>query len=163
VAACGPSTVNQGSVGDASGKAPAADGKPANNDTPTWDKRYTWSSGMTVEIAAPVECKPGEFAQPKNIQRAVLFKVTVINDTDKPYETTVLTYGGSAQFDGAAAESIVDLDGPCGAGAVETATIMPGKTYSYSVAYAVGQKPGEMQLTMTAELAGDKAVFVGQA
>lgn len=133
------------------------------NDPTTWGKQYKWSDGLAVEVDAPVACKPGDYAMPQNTKRAVKFKVTVTNGTDKPFETAVLTLGADAQFAGAAAEHVFDSGGPCGAGDVAAATVLPGKTYSYEVAYSVGAEPGEMQLTFRPSLTQDKVAFVGQA
>jgi hypothetical protein len=145
---------------------PQAESKPQDNkpvEHPTWGKRYTWKDGLAVEVAAPVECKPGEFASPQNIKRAVKFKVTVANGTQKQVEAALLTIGGDAQFAGAKADTVFDSSGGCGSGGLESGTILPGKTYTYEVAYSVGAEKGEMQLSFVPHLDKDSAVFVGQA
>jgi hypothetical protein len=67
------------------------------------------------------------------------------------------------QFNGAKADAIFDSSGGCGNGGLETGTVLPGKTYSYEVAFSVGPQPGEMQLGFEPHFGQDKAVFVGQA
>jgi hypothetical protein len=129
----------------------------------TWGKQYKWSDGLAVQVDTPTACKPGKYAFPQDVQRAAKFKVTVTNGTDKPFETAVLTLGVDAQFAGAKAERVIDTDGPCGAGGVDNATVLPGKSFSYEVAYTVGAQPGEMQLTFMPGFTQSKAVFVGQA
>ncbi|MET9629813.1 hypothetical protein ABZX92_20355 [Lentzea sp. NPDC006480] len=128
---------------------------------PTWGERYTWENGLSVEVAAPVACTPGQYAAPANIARAVKFKVTITNGTSAAFETALLTIGNDAQFNGQQAERIFDSSG-CGS-TFDTTTVLPGKTYTYDVAYSVGKQPGEMQLVFEPSFNSDKAAFVGQA
>ncbi len=44
---------------------------------------------------------------------------------------------------------------------MESATVMPGKSYSYAAAY-VAPQAGEWQIAMATDFGQDKAVFVGQ-
>jgi hypothetical protein len=159
LAACTPKT---GAVSDAPGKA-ATPSATAVAEHPTWGKRFTWADGLAVEVGAPAACKPGKYAQPDGIKRAVKFKINIVNGTDKPFEAATLTVGGDAQFAGAKSETVFDSSGGCGDGGLETATVLPGKTYSYEVAFSVGTQPGEMQLAFEPHYGQDKAVFVGQA
>ncbi|GGN20566.1 hypothetical protein GCM10011609_72240 [Lentzea pudingi] len=41
--------------------------------------------------------------------------------------------------------------------------MLPGKTYTFHIAYSVGAQPGEMQLVFEPTFNSDKAAFVGQA
>jgi hypothetical protein len=165
--ACGGSTVNRGTISDASAGAGAADGSSGSKppaETPTWGKRYTWPGGLAVEIAPPKPCKPGEFAvsTTKDIQRAVKVSITVVNGSGKPFDTGVLSFGSDAQFNGRKAEQIYDSSGECGGGPDST-TVLPGKAFTTDVAYAVGPQPGELQLAVQPSFGADKAIFVGQA
>jgi hypothetical protein len=160
LAACGP---KPGVVSGASGKPEAAPATTAKAENATWGKRFTWSDGLAVEVSAPAACKPGEFASPSDVKRAVKFKILIVNGTAEPFEAALLTVGGDAQFNGAKADAIFDSSGGCGNGGLETGTVLPGKTYSYEVAFSVGPQPGEMQLGFEPHFGQDKAVFVGQA
>ena len=151
-------TTNQGQVGVA-GETPQQE---AVAQTPSWGKRYTWANGLAVEVAAPVACTPGQFSVPSNIVRAVKFKVTITNGMPAAFETALLTLGDDAQFNGQKAERIFDSNGGCDS-TFDSATVLPGKTYTYEVAYAVGAQPGEMQLVFEPSFNSDKAAFVGQA
>jgi hypothetical protein len=165
LAACGP-TANKGSVSNATANSPGntqAEAPAPAADAPTWGKRYTWEDGLAVEVAAPAACEPGEYAVPDGIERAVKFTVTVVNGTNEPFDAVLLTIGGDAQFDGKKAETIIDIDGPCDSIGLDSGTVMPGKTFTYEVAYAVGPEPGEMQLTFQPAFNSDKAVYTGQA
>lgn len=149
---------NQGQVGVA-GQTPKQE---ALVEAPTWGKRYTWANGLSVDVAAPVPCTPGEYAAPRNIARAVKFKVTVTNGTGAAFETALMSMGDDAQFNGQKAERVFDSGGGCGGG-FESVTVLPGKTYTYEAAYSVGAQPGEMQIVFEPSFNSDKAAFVGQA
>ena len=147
---------NQGQTG---GETPKQD---ALVDPPTWGERYTWANGLSIDVVPPVACTPGQYSAPPNITRAVKFKVTITNGTSAAFETALLSLGNDAQFNGQKAERIFDTSGACGS-TLDTATVLPGKTYTYEVAYSIGAQPGEMQLVFEPSFNSDKAAFVGQA
>ncbi|MFD5830687.1 hypothetical protein [Lentzea sp. NPDC060358] len=149
---------NQGQVG-----VPGENAKQdATAETPTWGKRYTWANGLAVDVAAPVACTPGQYSMPSNITRAVKFTVTVTNGTNAAFETALMSIADDAQFNGQKAAKIFDSSGGCDS-TFDSATVLPGKTYTFEVAYAVGAQPGEMQLVFEPTFNSDKAAFVGQA
>jgi hypothetical protein len=74
----------------------------------------------------------------------------------------VLSVSRDVQFNDAKAELIFDSGGGCGTSDA-SGTVMPGKSFTYSMAYAVGAQPGELQMTFQPNFQGDKAVFVGNA
>ncbi len=151
-------TTNQGQVGVA-GETPKQN---ATAEAPTWGKRYTWANGLSVDVAAPAACTPGPYAAPPNIARAVRFKVTVTNGTSAAFETALLSLGDDAQFNGQKAAKVFDSSGGCDS-TFDSATVLPGKTYTFDVAYSVGAQPGEMQIVFEPTFNSDKAAFVGQA
>lgn len=136
--------------------------KPTSAQT-TWGKRYTWPDGLAVEVSVPAACKPSKYASPDNIQRAVKVTVLITNGSAEPFDAAMLTFGGDAQFAGKTAEKVFDSAGGCGAGGLDSGTVLPGKTFTYEVALSVGAAPGELQLVFEPHFGGDKAVFVGQA
>ncbi|CAL9674663.1 hypothetical protein SUDANB95_07747 [Actinosynnema sp. ALI-1.44] len=152
-------TTNEGQVGTPGGDTPAA----AADTPPTWGQRYTWQDGLAVEVSAPTSCTPGEYSAPPDVARGAKVTVTVINGTDKAFEAGLLSVGGDAQFEGRKADKIHDRNGPCGGGGLDNATVLPGKTYTFETAYAVGEQPGELQITLQPTFGADKAVFVGRA
>lgn len=161
LAGCSSPAVNTGQVGPAS--VPAATQQPAvKTAPPTWGQRYTWPSGIAIDIAEPKACKPSSSAAPGEIARAVKLHMTVTNGSPQPYDVGFLT-APTVQFASTKAESITDIDGPCGNGGMEVATVLPGKTYAFDIAYAVGKDPGELQVEFQTDFTGDKAVFVGKA
>ncbi|CCH34993.1 hypothetical protein ABZ816_20750 [Actinosynnema sp. NPDC047251] len=166
-------TTNQGQVsnGDA-GKGQVGNGDEGKGQAtqadaaktpPTWGQRYTWKSGLAVEVSVPAACTPGQYASPQGVERAVKITVTVTNGTDKAFETALLTMGSDAQFNSKKAEQIFDSNGQCGGGGLDSATVLPGKTYTYETSYSVGTQPGELQVTFQPDFGSDKAIFVGQA
>lgn len=147
------------------GRAGAVDETPKQEplgQPPTWGERHTWANGLSVDVGAPVACTPGQYAVPQNIARAVKFKVTITNGTGAAFETALMSMGDDAQFNGQKAERVFDSSGGCGGG-FESATVLPGKTYTYEAAYSVGAQPGEMQFVFEPAFNSDKAVFVGKA
>ncbi|MEV0678388.1 hypothetical protein AB0I60_17915 [Actinosynnema sp. NPDC050436] len=150
-------TTNEGTVSGGDAKADAV------KSPPTWDQRYTWENGLAAEVSAPAACTPGEFAIPSDVARGVKVTVTVVNGSDKPFDTGLLSAGGETQFAGKKAEKIYDSSGACGDSALATATVLPGKTFTYDLAFAVGAEPGELQITLQPDFGADKAIFVGQA
>jgi hypothetical protein len=149
---------NQGQVGVA-GETPKQD---ALAELPTWGKRYTWANGLSVDVSPPAACTPGQYSSPQNIARAVKFKVTITNGMSTAFETALLSLGNDAQFNGRKSERIFDGNGGCDS-TFDTATVLPGKTYTYEVAYSVDAQPGEMQLVFEPSFNAGKAAFVGQA
>lgn len=161
LAGCSVPKVNSGSVSQASGAAPSAAAADAKQ-VPTWGQRYTWPNGVAIEVGQPATCKPGKYAQPPKIERAVMLQVTVINGSDKPFDSTLLSVA-QAQFAGAHADSVFDSNGKCANSTMEAGTVLPGKTLKLSMSYAVGKDPGELQIELQPDFIGDKAVFLGQA
>ncbi|MEU5694167.1 hypothetical protein [Actinosynnema sp. NPDC020468] len=135
---------------------------PAARRAPTWGERYTWPGGLAVEVAAPTTCTPGRYAAPSDVTRAAKVAITVVNGSAKPFGTAVLTIGVDAQFNGRKADSIFDLDGPCDTD-FESTTVLPGKSYTYQVSFAVTAEPGELQIALQPDFGSGKAIFVGQA
>ncbi|MEU3275064.1 hypothetical protein ABZ639_29805 [Saccharomonospora sp. NPDC006951] len=148
-----------GTASGAGGERPATTAVTVTH--PTWNTRYTWESGLAIEVSAPRECTPSEYAFPAKVERAVQVSITLINDTGGDLDTTLLS-ASEAQFGGRNAEQIFDIDGSCGAGP-EPATVLPGRTFTYEAAYAVGAAPGELQLVFQPGVDAPKAVFVGTA
>jgi hypothetical protein len=175
LAGCGSKpSINTGTVSDASaGSEPPAAAEttttsaaPKKKTLPTWGNRYTWPDGIAVELAQPVACKPSAEAstlEDDNVagKRGIKVQVTIINGSDDPLDTLFVDVSG-AQFNGRTAPKIYDIGGGCAAD-IDSTTILPGKTFTGAVAFAVDPNPGELQLTVREQLGGDKAVFVGQA
>lgn len=158
--ACTPPTVGKGEIGAAGAPAAAA---AEEVKTAGWGQRYTWKDGLALEVAAPTACKPSQFAIPEGIERAVNFRITIINGTDKPVEAASFGFGTDAQFGNEKAERIFDSSGGCGR-KDGSGTVLPGKTMVFDLAFAVAKAEGEMQMTFAPNMFfGDKAVFVGKA
>lgn len=161
LAGCG-TPVNTGNVSPASGAAPSSAAAADAKQPPTWGQRYTWPSGVAIEVGKPATCKPGQYAQPQHIDRAVTVAVTVVNTGDKPFDATLLSVA-NATFAGAKAEAVFDSNGKCKDSTMNAATVLPGKTLKLDMSFAVGKDPGELQVEFQGNMMEDKAVFVGQA
>jgi hypothetical protein len=162
LAGCGAARVNTGSVSPASGGAPTSAAAADAKKPPTWGERYTWPSKVAIEVGKPAACKPGQYAQPPKIERAVTVSVTVVNGSDKPFDALLLSVA-NATFAGAKAESVFDSNGKCKSTAMQAATVLPGKTLKIDMSFSVGKDPGELQVEFQGDIMEDKAVFVGQA
>lgn len=161
LAGCSTPKVNTGSVSTADGAAPSAAAADAKQP-PTWGQRYTWPTGVAIEVSKPATCKPGQYAQPPKIERAVTMQVTVVNGSDKPFDATLLSVA-NATFAGEHAETVFDSNGKCANSSMEAGTVLPGKTLKMNLSFAVGKQPGELQVELQPDVMGDKAVFLGQA
>jgi len=159
---CSAPAVNTGNVSPGSGAAPSSAAAADAKKPPTWGERYTWPSKVAIEVGQPAACKPGQYAQPPNIERAVTVAVTVYNDGDKPFDAMLLSTA-QATFAGEHAESVFDSNGKCANSSMEAATVLPGKSRKMNLSFAVKTAPGELQIEFQGDLGGDKAVFVGQA
>ncbi|MET9229759.1 hypothetical protein [Lentzea sp. NPDC003310] len=149
---------NQGQV-----DAPADTARQdALKENPTWGKRFSWANGLSVDVAAPVACTPGQYAAPASIARAVKFEITITNGTTAAFETALMSVGTDAQFNGQKADMVFDSSGGCDS-TFDSATVLPGKTYTFHVAYSVGAQPGEMQLVFEPTFNSEKAAFIGRA
>jgi hypothetical protein len=162
LAGCTAPKVNTGNVSPASGGAPSSAAAADAKKPPTWGERYTWPNGVAIEVSKPTACKPGQYAQPQNIERAVTLQVTVVNGSDKPFDSVLLS-AAQAQFAGAHADAVFDSNGKCQNSSMQTATVLPGKTLKLNMSFSVGKDPGELQIELQPDFAGDKAVFLGQA
>ncbi|SDH59079.1 hypothetical protein SAMN05192558_12117 [Actinokineospora alba] len=137
-------------------------GGESKSTTATWGERYTWPDGLAVEVSAPKPCKPSEYSMPQKTERAVKITLLVTNGTEEPFNAGVLSVGGDAQFAGRKAEAVYDSGGECGGG-MDSVTVLPGKTFEMSQAFAVGAQPGELQVVLQPNFGAAKAIFVGQA
>ncbi|HET9141769.1 hypothetical protein [Actinophytocola sp.] len=138
--------------------------QPAVPPAPTpaaWGQRHTWGDGLAVQLGTPAVCVPSRAAFPADIERAVKVPVLVVNDTAAPVDTVLLVVN-DLQFNGAAAQLVTDIDGPCGNGVAST-RVLPGTTVTTSVAVAVAAAPGELRLSYGPPTGHDKALFAGPA
>jgi hypothetical protein len=162
LAGCGTPAVNTGSISPASGGAPTSAAAADAKKPPTWGERYTWPSKVAIEVGKPAACKPGQYAQPPKIERAVTIAVTIVNGSDKPFNATLMSVA-NATFAGAKAEAVFDSNGKCKNSTMDAATVLPGKSLKLDLSFSVGKDPGELQVEFQGDIMEDKAVFVGQA
>ncbi|MCE3551547.1 hypothetical protein LWC33_08780 [Pseudonocardia sp. RS11V-5] len=138
----------------------AAASAPAASQTVAFGQTYTYKDGLAVTIAAPAKFTPSRFAAPQNIDRAVLLTVTVQNGTTQNFDVNTFGNGPDATFAGAHADEITDLQQ---LEAAESTTLLPGKSYTYKKAFAVGSGAGELQAEWKRDLFSDPVIFTGQA
>jgi hypothetical protein len=152
-------STSSGTVAGATAPTAAASA-PAASQAVGFGQTYTYEDGLAVTIATPTDFTPSRSAYPQNVGRAVLLTVTVQNGTDKPFELNTFGNGPDVTFAGAHADEITDLQK---LEAAEATTVLPGKSYTYKKAFAVGSGTGELQAEWTREVFSDPVIFTGQA
>ena len=162
--AASSSVTNQVSTPSASASPPTVSGtnagSPQQSNVATFGQRYTWSSGVAIEVAKPQPFKPSASAAGNRRDRAILVTTTVVNTSKKPYEFNSFTMGPTATHDGQTAPSIVDF-GNDSISETPATTILPGKSLTYKAAYSIGATPADLQLEYSEGFEGSPAIFVG--
>ncbi|MGH3812224.1 MAG: DUF4352 domain-containing protein [Pseudonocardiaceae bacterium] len=121
------------------------------------------SGDVAVSVSAPAKFAPSSSAVSMGgpIVRAVAVNITITNNGAESYQFNPFIVGAKATAGGAAAPEITDLEK--GAGAAAEATILPGKSYTYKVAFSVPEQPGEFQVGLSSSIFGSDVVFAGTA
>lgn len=158
VSAIVPGVVPTSDVYVPPGAAAASD--PANAPL-LFGAKHTWENGMAVTLGKAQVFKPGQYAAKTSTPaaRAVTFEVTITNGTSENYSamSTII----AATFAGADAERMFDAASKVGGPPMTD--ILPGKSATFRVAFAIPTKdPGELQVEIgPAYGLGDKAIYVG--
>lgn len=120
----------------------------------------TFTSGLQVSIAAPVEHQLGEYAVVnEGADRAVKLTVTVTNGGSSPVELNPFINGPSVSHGGVAATQVFDYNS--GLRDVPQTSILPGDTATYDAAFGIGVGPAEMQAEFDDGFMGEPAIFTG--
>lgn len=128
--------------------------------TVQFGQRYTWLSGLAVEVSAPASYQPSEYAAGHDRERAVVVTVTVVNGSDRPYDFNPFIFSGRATHGSLEAPSIADWpDLPL----PDSTTILPGKSFAFREAFSIGALPADFQLEYTYDFFTEDApaIFVG--
>ncbi|WP_345379739.1 hypothetical protein [Pseudonocardia yuanmonensis] len=154
-------SASSGTVSGATAPTAAATA-PAASQAVGFGQTYTYEDGLAVTIAAPEAYTPSTYSSParSEIARAVVVSITVQNGTSSPFDLSTIWSGPDASFSGGAAEKIYDSTQ---LPSVESPTVLPGKSYTYERAFAVGSAPGELQVEWTRDFLSDPVIFTGQA
>jgi hypothetical protein len=124
-------------------------------------QRFTWPSGIAVEVAQPAAFTPSRSATGATGNRVVLVRTTVHNDGKQPYRVNVFSFGPEATYGGVEATKVVDR--ARGTGNLTDIVVAPGGAFTYATALAVGAGPGLLELDYTEALGDDDpAIFVGR-
>jgi hypothetical protein len=143
----------------APGAAPA---EPAGESgVATFGQRFTFPSGLAIDVAPPQEYTPSRTAAGADTGRTVLVTTTVTNGTDQPFEVNTFVLGPQAQHAGQPARAVVDIEKQIGLTA--PVTVLPGRSFSYRTAFAVQPDKGELQLEYKEGFSGEPAIFTGGA
>jgi hypothetical protein len=142
--------------------ASAAEGADGLESAPlTFGQRFTWPSGIAVEVAQPVPFYPSRSATGTTGNRVVMVRTTVRNGGTEPYRLDVFSLGPEATYGGVEATKVVDR--AQGTGNLKDVVVAPGGSFTYATALAVGAGPALLELDYTEALGDDDpAIFVGR-
>jgi hypothetical protein len=154
-------STSSGTVSGATAPTAAASA-PAASHTVGFGQTYTYKDGLAVTIAHPEAYTPSTYSSPSRseIERAVVVSITVQNGSNAPFDLSTAWSGPDASFAGGAAQKIYDSNQ---LPSFESPTVLPGKSYTYKRAFAVGSAPGELQVEWKREIFSDPVIFTGQA
>jgi hypothetical protein len=116
---------------------------------------------VSFSVSQPTAFTPSSSAAGATTGRAVKMNVTVTNTGTAPYAFNPFTVNPRATAGGVPAAEIVDLTNRLGV--TSQSTILPGKSLTYAVAFAVPKAPGEFQIELSSSLFGDPVVFTGSS
>jgi hypothetical protein len=161
-AASPPSSPPPSSPPPSSPPSSAAEGADGLESAPlTFGQRFTWPSGIAVEVAQPAAFYPSRSATGATGNRVVLVRTTVRNGGKQPYRLDVFSFGPEATYGGVEATKVVDR--AQGTGDLTDVVVAPGGSFTYATALAVGAGPGLLELDYTEALGDDDpAIFVGR-
>ncbi|MEJ3658279.1 hypothetical protein WEH80_35485 [Actinomycetes bacterium KLBMP 9759] len=148
---------------DLSGPAPAISGSAplqqpgVASGTAAFGERVSFDNGLAVVATEPKAYRPGRYAFGHDGDRAVTLDVTIVNESDKPFDA-VLTQV-RATHGGRPVSKVFDADrgseNPQG-------TVLPGKSMTFSVALSLDAPTGDLQVEVIPAFLGDPAIFVGE-
>ena len=134
--------------------APAAS---ADDGTQTFGKGYQWEDGLQVVVSRPTPFKPSaSAAHAKGDTYFVMFTVTIVNGTDKPYDPTLFSTTGSSGDE--EAEEVFDTDN--GLNGSPDTKILKGKSKKFKIGYGA-KKGADFVLEVTPGFEYDSALFTG--
>jgi hypothetical protein len=149
----GPAPVGAPAVSD---QQPAA-GAPAEQSTAAFGERVAFSDGLEVELSSPDAFTPSRTAAGRG-ERAVRITVTVRNGSTEPFEPILLTL--SANHGGREAEQV--FDSAKGINGSPSTSVLPGRSVTFDVVFAIGREPADLQVDVTAGFLGEPAIFTGR-
>jgi Domain of unknown function (DUF4352) len=143
----------------ASGKVATSPGNPSGESYPFGT--VAKSGDVSVSVSAPAKFTPSSSAAAIGgpIRRAVVVNISITNNGTEPYQFNPFIVGPNATAGGAVAPAITDLES--GAGIADSATILPGKSYTYKMAFSVPEQQGEFQVELSSSIFGSSVVFAG--
>jgi hypothetical protein len=123
-------------------------------------QRFTWKSGIAVEVAQPEAFTPSRTAAGDDGDRAVIVTTTVINGSDEPYQFNEFIMGPTITHGGQAATRIFDAENKLSISPVST--ILPGKSFTYRSGFSLGAASAELQLQYSEQFGSDPGIYVGR-
>lgn len=132
---------------------------PAEPAVAAFGQRYTWGSGVALEVKLPEPFKPSRTAIGRDKARTILITTTIINGSDRPYEFNPAIMGPNVIHNGEVASQVIDAERKVGT--TPMTTVRAGSQFTYKTALSIGEEPAELQLEYTEMFGGAPALFVG--
>jgi hypothetical protein len=140
--------------------APSTRAAVGSTGAVAFGERFTWPSGIAVELSQPADYTPTSAAAGLSRERAATVEVTVVNGSGRSYAFNSMGMGPKATHGERAASQIFDT-GPL-QNSVGMSTLLPGRTLTYQVAFSIGAEPAELQMELHETPLGPPAIFIGR-
>ena len=114
-------------------------------EDPKFGDTFTYDDELSVTISEPKTFKPGQYAaMMKKWPAYVKFDVTVVNQTKKKFDTSMISF--TMQSKDQEAEEVFDSEN--GFNGAPTTTLLPGRQSKYKVGFGV-LDPGDLVMDFT--------------
>jgi hypothetical protein len=125
---------------------------PATAEGPGPDAGFgdalSWPDGLTVTVAPPVPYRPSSDSDVTGFHRAVLFRITVANNSSQP--VSLGDFRTEALLDGQDGQQLTDSANNLGR--MPDTTLAPGHSGNYRAAFTIQSAPagsGQLQVRIT--------------
>lgn len=150
-------------VGDAAARSGGSAASASGGDTaPVAFGQAVTVADMTYAVSVPAKFTPSSSAAAAGpIARALKVDITITNNGSTPFDFNPFAVGAKASAAGVPAPEITDFAERIGV--TRSSTVLPGKSITYPVAFAVPAKAGDFQVEVSPSMFGSRLIFTGTA
>lgn len=139
-----PTGVNAGSAG----------GSETQGTDTAFGTAYTWDDGLPVEVGAPEDYTPGEYAVgTEGFSQFVSFTIRIVNGTSKNWDPSLFYV--TLQSGNQEASKVYDTEQ---LGDSPTTTLLPGREVEYRIAFGV-KDPADLVMEVAPDLSYSNVIF----
>ena len=120
------------------------------------DSGYTWGNGLAVFLTGLEEFTPSEYAAFDDAPHYVRFTITLVNDTDEPWDP--IEFYESVQSGNAEGSAVFDSEQ--GLNGIPETPVLPGREVKWDVGYGVTE-PADLVVEVSPGWDYDPAIFLG--